>query len=186
MPTSSDDGRVWGRPEAIDSIGRVPGRQLRVVVTVLGLIAIGFGIYLGTQVVVNASPVQQQTAAPDGPAVVTTCASVPLSLKPGQFPPEVPLNKLATTGVLPGRVVRIYSADSDGKAQMLVPQAFVLAATPDTAKGTLQVEVLIRSGPNDTVLAQLNGANAKGSLSINILYDVNVKPAEVRNSCRNG
>lgn len=172
MARRHDDGRIWDRVEIVDPVVRMPGRRRRAVATVVGLAAVGAGIYLGAGAgFVDPAPAPAGSAA--APAAVTTCASVGINLVKGRYPAE---------GVPESAVVRLFRADRDGTARLLVPQAFVLKSSEDPRDGSLTLSVVIRSGAGDGVVTDVNGANAEGSLSTAVLYDVD--PGLVLDECR--
>jgi hypothetical protein len=177
MAKSPDDGRVWGRPEALDTLGRQPGRRRRSFGMVLGVAAIAAGAYLGFT---GPAIGQTDTAAPATgeaapPTARATCASIGVSLSQNRIPAE---------GIAESSVVRLSRADADGAARMIVPEAYVLRAAPQD-DGSVQVSVLVRTTPvgEDTV-EQVNGANADRTLSAAVLYDVD--PLQVLDDCRSG
>lgn len=173
MARRSEDGRIWGRPEALDTLGRLPGRRRRSVGTVVGVAAIAAGAYLGLTDTARG----QDVAAPPVPAATTapiaTCASIGVNLSPTRIPAE---------GVVESAVVRLTRADADGSARLLVPEAYVLKSVP-SPDGGVQLSVLVRSDPRSVdVVEQVNGANADRSLSAAVLYDVD--PLQVLDECR--
>lgn len=174
MSRPDPDGSVWGRPEAIDSLSRRPGRGRRWAIAGLGAVSLACGAWLGTSTVTAAmSPVAQIASAP---GANLTCSSVGVTLIAGAYPAE---------GVPERGVVRLYRADPDGHAEMILPQAHVLRSTPGP-DGTLTLSVAIRSGPpgNDRQAVDVAGASAAKSLTATVLYDVD--PVRVLDVCREG
>jgi hypothetical protein len=176
MARTDDSGAVWGRPEAVDSLGRRPGRRRPLVLALLGAASLLAGAYLGSnaasgQPLVPASAPVSAVAPTPG---LTTCASVGVRIEPGNFPAE---------GVPEVSVVRLYRADPDGQAVLLVPEAHVLRSTSDP-DGTLSLSVLVRSGPegDDQPAIDVAGASASRSLVATVLYDVD--PVRVLDDCR--
>ncbi len=176
MARAEEDGRVWGRPEALDTLGSLPGRQRRWLGTLTGLLAIVAGAWIGLS-----GPSDGRAAGGPGPAAtsgvvpVATCASVGVGLAPGGVPAE---------GVPQSSVVRLSRADPDGEARLLVPEAYVLRSVTEP-DGTVRLSVLVRSGPgNVDVVQQVNGANADRTLTAAVLYDVD--PLRVLDECRRG
>jgi hypothetical protein len=176
MRKSPDQGRVWGRHEALDRLGRSPGSRYRWLGSLLGVSAIAAGAYIGL-----ADPARGQATAPPvptsaGKAVATsTCASIGINLSKSRIPAE---------GIAEASVVRLARADSDGAARLLVEQAYVLKSVP-VDDGGVQLSVLVRVGPdNADTVEQVNGANADRSLSAAVLYDVD--RLRVLNECRSG
>lgn len=187
MANKVDDGRVWGRPEALDTLGRVPGRRGRTAAGVVGVVAIAVGSYLAfndpassagrpAPSTIAAAPLQAgaPTPAPE------TCASIAVNLPASRVPAE---------GILPNSVVRLSRIDASGSAQLLIPQAYVLRAEKGDQgdQGGLRLSVLVRSGSTidaagRDVVDQINGANADGSLVAAILYDINAD--QVLDECR--
>jgi hypothetical protein len=171
MPRSSESGRTWSRPEALDVFGRLPGRRMRWFGSMIGIGAIVTGAYLGlfSPVSSSASP-QFSTAASEESS---TCASVGITLAATKIPAE---------GIVENSVIRLTRIDAMGDATLLVPQAYVLAASSLEA-GALQVSVLVRidSGGNDLVEA-VNGSSADNSLAAAVLYDVDA--VQVLDECR--
>jgi hypothetical protein len=174
MARVKEDGRVWGRPEALDTLGSLPGRRRRWLGTLTGVLAIGAGAYIGLS-----NPPGGQTTGSAGPTAtagvvpIATCASVGVSLAAGGVPAE---------GIPQSSVVRLSRADPSGEARLLVPEAYVLRslAEPD---GAVRLSVLIRSGPeNVDVVQQVNGASADRTLTAAVLYDVD--PLQVLDECR--
>jgi hypothetical protein len=164
----ADDGQVWSRAEALDSLGRSGGRRARAVIAVLGAAAAVWGAFL----LVTGPPAR---AVPAPVTTAATCASVGIGLPVARIPAE---------GIPESSVVRLSRADADGTARMLVPQAFVLKSVTGAA-GTVQLSVLVRSdlaGP-DTV-EQVIGSNADGSLRAAVLYDAD--RLQVLDRCRSG
>jgi hypothetical protein len=175
----SEDGRVWGRPEAVDSLGRVPGRHRRTLGTLVGLASVVGGIYLGfgqgmAGTAASTASAAPTAAAPPAEQAKATCASIGINLAAGRFPAE---------GVPESSVVRLFRADRDGQARLLVPQAHVLTSVPGP-DGAVTLSVLVRSGPGegDRIVNEINGANADGTLTSAVLYDVD--PLEVLDECR--
>lgn len=174
MAKQPDDGRVWGRPEALDTLGRLPGRWRRALGTTLGVVAIAAGGYVALT-----SPAAQQPGA--GPVVPTsqvvagtsTCASIALNLPATRVPAE---------GIGEASVVRLSRAGADGSARLMVAQAYVLKVT--RARDGIQMSVLVRTAAagEDETVNQLNGASADGSLAVAVLYDVD--PLVVLDECR--
>lgn len=172
MARQAQDGRVWGRAEALDTLGRLPGRRRRSVGMLLGVAAVVMGAYLGL-----ADPARGQSAppvTPSGPAVQpATCATVGVRLSASRIPTE---------GIAERNVVSLSRADRDGNAELLVPRSYVLKSAPGP-EDTVQLSVLIRSDSNGPDAVQrVNGANADNSLSAAVLYDVNAQ--QVFNECR--
>lgn len=157
MARTELDGSVWGRPEAVDTLGMRPGRSRRWVVAALGSLSLLAGAYIGT------SPWEE-----------FTCSSVGVTLVAGAYPAE---------GVPEVSVVRLYRADPDGRAVMLVPQAHVLRSV-QYDDGSVALSVLIRSGPSgdDQQAAEVAGAAAAKSLTATVLYEVD--PIQVLDECR--
>jgi hypothetical protein len=175
MASKIDDGRVWGRPEALDTLGRVPGRRGRTAGGALGMAAIAVGAYLA----LNGPAIgQDRPPVAAGPAAAPeTCTSIGLNL---------PANRIPAEGIQEGTVTRLSRVDPDGSARLLIPQAYVLKVT-DTGEGALRLSVLVRSGSTvdatgSDMVEQVNGANADGSLTAAILYDVTAD--RVLNECR--
>lgn len=174
MATELDDGRVWGRPESLDTLGRIPGRRRRSLGTLLGVAAIALGVWVGfSGVAGGANPsTPRATPTPSAPVVEPTCASIGVTLDTTRIPAE---------GVAESSVVRLSRAVPDGPAQLLVPQAYVLAVTP--VDGGIQMSVLVRTDVSD-MIEQLNGSSADDSLAAAVLYDVD--PLQVLDQCRSG
>lgn len=173
MPKPADGVRSWGRPEAPETIGWHPARVRRAVGTAVGSVAIVAGAVLavlqttGWTGAFSGLPGRGAAAAAPAPPsepAVATCVSIGVTLPVGRFPAE---------GVAAERVVRLFRADRDGTARVLVPQSFVLASKR-ADDGAVNLSVLVRSGsgPDDARVAEINGANAEGSLSAAVLYDV--------------
>jgi hypothetical protein len=184
MASKIDDGRVWGRPEALDTLGRVPGRRGRTAAGALGIAAIAVGAYLALSGPANGQdrppPVAASVAQPPagGPAAVPeTCATIGLDL---------PANRIPAEGITKQSVIRLSRVDADGSARMLVPQAYVLEVA-DGDRGGLRLSVTVRSGSTadatgSDLVDQIIGANAAGSLATAILYDVKWQP--ILDECR--
>lgn len=178
---SPDQGRVWGRPEALDRLGRAPGRGRRWLGTASGAAAIATGAYLGFAAPASgqsapppATPTAAPSAAPE-PVAAGTCASIGVNLDESRIPAE---------GIAEATVVRLTRADSDGSARLLVPMAYVLTSVP-IDDGGAQLSVLVRVDADDAdTVEQVNGANADRSLSAAVLYDVD--RLQVLEECRNG
>ncbi len=176
MAGRADDGRVWGRPEALDTLGRPPGRRQRSLGTFVGVLAIAAGAYIGITAPASGAPgpggPSGASAAPVGEA---TCASIGVTLDITRIPAE---------GVAESAVVRLSRTNADGSAELLVPQAYVLKVTPVPDAG-IQMSVLVRTDPAgaDTI-DQLGGASADGSLAAAVLYDLNA--LQVLDECRSG
>lgn len=172
MATDLDDGRVWGRPESIDTLGKAPGRARRSLGTLVGLAAIALGTWVGVAGgVVGVSPAEAPRSV-EAPAPEGTCASIGVTLETTQIPAE---------GVADKTIVRLSRVDDDGAAQLLAARAYVLAVTP--IDDGIQMSVLVRTdeaGP-DTI-ERINSANTDGSLVAAVLYDV--VPREVVDECR--
>ena len=174
MGKQADGIRYWGRPEAAETLGWHAARRRRLATTVRGRVAGATGAGLavsqpamGTIMVpgaLGASPTGDPAATPSSEAALSTCVSVGVNLPVGRYPAE---------GVAESRVVRLFRADRDGSARVLVPQTFVLAATPGP-DGSVNLSVLVRSAPGqgDRQVEEINGANAEQSLSAAVLYDV--------------
>jgi hypothetical protein len=174
MRTTRDDGSTWGRPEALDALGRRPGRWPQRIGTGVGLAAIAAACYVAFGIPgVGPVAVGQPAPSTTGPAAAGTCASVGVTLLPNRIPAE---------GVAPDQVVQLSRTNADGSARVLVPQAYVLrvAKAPD---GGLQVSVLVRTEANggDTV-NQINSANSDQSLIAAVLFDVD--PPTAKEECR--
>jgi hypothetical protein len=179
MASKIDDGRVWGRPEALDTLGRVPGRRGRTAGGALGMAAIAVGAYLALNgpaigqerpplPPVAASPTPTAGARPS--AIPEACTGIVVNLPASRVPAE---------GIPPASVIRLSRVDPGGSA-LLVPQAFVLRVA-DGPDGGLRLSVLVRGGSTvDTagrdMVEQVNGANADGSLVAARLYEVDSKP----------
>jgi hypothetical protein len=184
MASKIDDGRVWGRPEALDTLGRVPGRRGRTAAGAFGIAAIAVGAYLAFSGPANGQdrppPVTAllvQTPAGGPAAAPETCTSIGLDL---------PANRIPAEGIQEGSVTRLSRVDADGSARLLVPQAYVLKVA-DGDRGGLRLSVLVRSGSTvdatgSDPVDQINGANADGSLAAAILYDV--ESQRVLDECR--
>lgn len=173
MATDLDDGRVWGRPESLDTLGRIPGRRRRSLGTLLGVAAIALGVWVGfSGAAGGASPTAPRAAPAAAPALEATCASIGVTLGTTRIPAE---------GVAESSVVRLSRAVPDGPAQLLVPQAYVLAVTP-VSEG-IQMSVLVRTDDAETI-EQLTGASADDSLTAAVLYDLD--PLQVLDQCRSG
>lgn len=178
MAKQVDDGRVWGRPEALDTLGRPPGRNRRSLGTLVGVLAIAVGAYVGITAPANGAPVAGRpgpTGVPAAPLGEATCASIGVTLDTTRIPAE---------GVAESAVVRLSRTNTDGSAALLVPQAYVLKVTPVPGDG-IQMSVLVRTDPGgvDTI-DQLGGASADGSLAAAVLYDLDA--LQVLDECRNG
>jgi hypothetical protein len=174
MRTKRDDGSTWGRPEALDTLGRRPGRWGQLIATGVGLSAVVTGGYIALGIPAGGLvPLGQLTPSTIKPAAAGTCASIGVTLLPNRIPAE---------GVAPDQVVQLSRTNADGSARVLVPQAYVLrvAKAPD---GGLQVSVLVRTEANggDTV-NQINSANSDQSLIAAVLYDVDAPAA--KEECR--
>jgi hypothetical protein len=168
MATQPDDGRVWGRPEALDTLGRVPGRGRRWLGTVLGVAAIGTGAYLGfTGPASGATGTSTSAVTTTTPAEDATCGSVGITLSKDRLPAE---------GIPPKSVLRLSRTNPDGSAELLVPEAAVNEVVPDG--DVLRVSVFLRTDLHD----QINGANADGSIAVSVLYDA-IRPDVVK-ACR--
>ena len=168
MARDTDDGRVWGRPEALDTLGRLPGRRRRSLGTLVGLAAIVAGTWVGfTGAAGGASPVSAPAPAAEG-----TCASIGVSLTTERIPAE---------GVAERSVVRLSRTNPDGTSQLLAPRVFVLKVTP-VPEG-IQMSVLVRTAlAGDGTAEQVNGASADGTLTAAVLYDLD--PLQVVDECR--
>ena len=172
MGTDRDDGRVWGRPESLDTLGRTPGRARRSLGTLLGLAAIALGTWVGFAGAADGVSTGEAPRAVDVPVARATCASIGVTLDTTRIPAE---------GVAEATVVRLSRVDDDGAAQLLVPQAYVLAVAP--IDDGIQMSVLVRADPaGPDTIEQVNGASTDGSLVAAVLYDV--VPLEVLNECR--
>jgi hypothetical protein len=178
MSQAPDQGQFWGRPEALDKLGRSPGRRFRWLGTLLGVSAIAAGAYVGF-----AGPARGTSAAQAAPSTsaavaaagTATCASIGINLSKSRIPAE---------GIAEASVVRLARADADGTARLLVAQAYVLKSVP-VDDGGVQLSVLVRVGPdNADTVEQVSGANADRSLSAAALYDIN--PLRVLEECRSG
>lgn len=176
MARDADDGRVWGRPEALDTLGRLPGRRRRSLGTVLGVAAIVAGTWVGFSGAAGGASLQQNadpsaTAAPGGEP---TCASIGVTLDTRRIPAE---------GVAESSVVRLSRTDPDGNAELLAPQVYVLKVTP--IDDGIQMSVLVRTDPGGGGAAeQISGASADGTLTAAVLYDLD--PLQVLGECRSG
>jgi hypothetical protein len=168
MARDADDGRVWGRPEALDTLGRLPGRRRRSLGTLVGLAAIVAGTWVGfSGAAGGASP--QQVPEPVGDE---TCASIGVNLDTERIPAE---------GVAERSVVRLSRTNPDGTSELLAPQVFVLKVTP-VPEG-IQMSVLVRTAvTGDGAAERINGASADGTLTAAVLYDID--PLQVVNECR--
>ena len=175
MARHTDGSRYWGRPEAAETLGWHPARRRRLALTVLGLVAVAAGtglavVQLVTGVIMlplgglGSSSTGGPSAMSASEPSLSTCVSIGVNLPVGHYPVE---------GVAESRVVRLFRADRDGTARVLVPQSFVLAAAP-AADGSVNLSVLVRSasGQGDRQVEEINGANAERSLSAAVLYDV--------------
>jgi hypothetical protein len=176
MRKNSEQGQVWGRPEALDTIGRLPGRRRRRWGIVLGVAAIAAGGYLGlaapardlSGVAAGAPAASPAAAAPEA------CFSIGVSIAAARIPAEWVIAKQL--------VVRLSRANPDGSARLLVPEAPVLTSTA-TKDGTVELSVLVRSGSRgDDTVELVNGASADKSLSAAALYDADWK--RLVNDCR--
>jgi hypothetical protein len=173
MARVKEDGRVWGRPEALDTLGSLPGRRRRWLGTLTGVLAIVGGAYIGLSNPPEGRADGAGITTTAGVPPVATCASVGVSLAPGGIPAE---------GIPQAGVVRLSRADPTGQAELLVPEAYVLRSVTEP-DGTVRLSVLIRSGPeNVDVVQQVNGANADRTLTAAVLYDVD--PLQVLDECR--
>lgn len=166
MARSDPDGSVWGRPEAVDTLGRRPG-QRRWVMVGLGMLSLGFGAYLGSGTAPGAAAGPSVSAVVPAlvvPAAEVTCSAVGVTLGPGAYPAE---------GVPVATAVRLYRADPGGGAVMLVPEAYVWEASAGPG-GVVTLTVLIRSGPPgaDQGVVDVTGASAAKRLTVTALYDV--------------
>lgn len=172
MARIADDGRTWARAEAVDTLGRMPGRRRRVLGSALGLAAIGAGVYLGF----GPAAAGPSTAVFDPGPAVATCATLGINLAVGSYPAE---------GIAQSSVIRLWRADRDGTAQLLLPQSFVLASVP-LQDGSVNLSILVRTGvgEGDQVVDDVNGANAERALSAALLYDVD--NVAVLDECRGG
>lgn len=174
MARGADDGRVWGRPEALDTLGRLPGRKRRSLGMLLGVAAIVAGTWVGFTGAAGGASLGQGPgpAAPTAPADEATCASIGVTLDTGRTPAE---------GVAESSVVRLSRAGADGTAQLLAPQVYVLKVTP--VDDGIRMSVLVRTDPSGgDAIDQINGASADGSLTAAVLYDVD--PLQVLDECR--
>ncbi|MCY7340940.1 MAG: hypothetical protein LH603_03540 [Pseudonocardia sp.] len=178
MARSEPDGSVWGRPEAVDTLGRRPG-QRRWAMVGLGMLSLGLGAYLGTSTATGAA------AGPTAPAAVpalaaptaeVTCSAVGVTLEPGAYPAE---------GVPVSTAVRLYRTDPNGEAVMLVPEAYVWEAAAGPG-GVVTLSVLVRSGPPGDAqqVVDVTGASAAKKLTATVLYDVVAN--DVLDECRAG
>lgn len=179
MPRHRPNGTVWGRAEAVDSLGWRPGRTRRILLAGLGTASLALGAYIGTTASGEGTPsgaAGPRSTPPPQVAVPTaaTCSSVGVTLRPEAYPAE---------GVPEASVVRLYRADPDGTAVMIVPQAHLLRSVA-RQDGTLSMSVLIRSGEpgGDAEALAVTGASAAGALTATVLYDVD--PIEVLDACR--
>ncbi len=177
MARSEPDGSVWGRPEAVDSLGRRPGRSRQVLLALLGASCLAAGAFLGTSA--SGAPTPERPAGdPDASynALVNgrTCASVGV---------VIPADRAPAQGIPENVVVSLYRADPTGDAVLIVPRSHVLTSVqnPD---GSLSLSVLVRMGPpgDDQQVADVAGASAAGGLVAAVLYDVN--PILVLDECR--
>jgi hypothetical protein len=171
MARKADDGRTWGRPEALDTLGRPPGSRRRSLGTLLGVAAIAAGAHLGITGPAGGAPgaPAAAVAAPAG-----TCASVGITLPRERIPAE---------GVAQSAVVRLSRADAGAPAELLVPEAYVLTVAP--VDDGIRVSVLVRTDPQGgRTIDLVNAASADGSLAAAVLYDVD--PRQVLDECRSG
>ncbi|HXV94667.1 MAG TPA: hypothetical protein VD813_15290 [Pseudonocardia sp.] len=176
MARSTDDGRVWGRAEALDTLGRQPGRRRRSLGMVLGVGAIAGGAYLGFTGPASGDPVPTGSTAATTPtsAEEATCASVGVTL---------PQRKIPAEGIPEGAVVRLSRVDEAGEATRLVGQSYVLKSAPLEDEPGVQLSVLVRTNPNgEDPVEQVSAASADGSLAAAVLYDADW--AQVVNECR--
>jgi hypothetical protein len=168
MAGKPDDGRTWGRPEALDTLGRPPGSRRRSLGTLLGVAAIAAGAHLGFTGPAPGAPATA-VAAPTG-----TCASVGITLPRERIPAE---------GVAQSAVVRLSRADAGAPPELLVPEAYVLTVAP--VDDGIRVSVLVRTDPEGgRTIDLVNAASADGSLAAAVLYDVD--PRQVLDECRSG
>lgn len=178
MARDEPDGSAWGRPEAVDSLGRRPGRHRRTVLALLGGTCLAAGAYLGAGASAAPLPVDRSAVDPDASynALVSqrTCASVGV---------VVPADRRPAQGIPESVVVSLYRADPTGEAVLIVPRSHVLTSVqnPD---GSLNLSVLVRMGPpgDDQQVADVAGASAAGALVAAVLYDVD--PIRVLDECR--
>lgn len=107
-------------------------------------------------------------------AAIETCVSVPVAVPAGRFPVE---------GVPDATAVRLYGTSTDGSADLLVPETYVLRSTT-TPEGSLNMSVLLRSGAGagDEAVAAVMGASATASLSVGALYDLDA--LQILDACR--
>jgi hypothetical protein len=174
MAKTLEDGRVWGRPEALDTLGRPPGRRRRFLGSLLGVAAIAAGAYLGLTGTANGFGLFTPPPPPP-PPVAETCASLGVTLQPGHFPPE---------GIAPQKVVQLSRVDGDGTGKVIAPKALVLAVTSGTG-GSLRMSVLMRTEMDGvTAASQVSSADRDQALVAAILYDI--KPDRALTACRTG
>lgn len=172
MARRPDDGRTWGRPEALDTLGRPPGSRRRSLGTLLGVAAIAAGAHLGFTGPAAGAPGAPAAAVAAAPA--GTCASVGITLPQERIPAE---------GVAQSAVVRLSRADAGAPPELLVPEAYVLTVAP--VDDGIRVSVLVRTDPQGgRTIDLVNAASADGSLAAAVLYDVD--PRQVLDECRSG
>lgn len=172
MARGEDDGRVWGRPEALDTLGRLPGRKRRSLGALVGVAAIVAGTWVGFSGAAGGASPERGAVAPAARADEATCASIGVTLDTRRTPAE---------GVAESSVVRLSRAGADGTAQLLAPQVYVLKVTP--VDDGVRMSVLVRTDPaGGDAIDQINGASADGSLTAAVLYDVD--PLQVLDECR--
>jgi hypothetical protein len=192
MARTQPDGSVWGRAEAVDSLGWRPGRGRRITLAVLGTASLLAGAYLGTTTSMTA-PVAPAAFDPDAGynalANEPTCASVgvviPADRVPAPVPPPRGEDGPPTPGIPAGLAVALYRAEASGESALITPRAHVLSSE-ENPDGSLDLSVLVRMGPlgDDQQVAEVAAASAAGALVVAVLYDVD--PIRVLNECREG
>jgi hypothetical protein len=176
MARTRPDGSVWGRAEAVDSLGWRPGRGRRTALAVLGAASLAAGAYLGTSTPTStaAAPSADPDAAFTALVNERTCASVGV---------VVPADRAPAEGIPEAVVVALYRAEDDGRSTLITPRSHVLTSE-ENPDGSLGLSVLVRMGPpgDDQQVAELTGASAAGALVAAVLYDVD--PMRVLDECR--
>ncbi len=172
MAAGFDDGRTWGRPESLDTLGRLPGRGRRSLGTVAGVVAIALGAWIGfTGAAAGTAPSTTVTAlpTPQAPTALLTCATIGATFGSTRIPAE---------GVAPGSVVRLLRTAPDGTTSVLVPQAVVVWVTPVEQGFHMSISVRTDAG----TVEQLSAAGQDSSLTVAVLYDV--AALDALNECR--
>jgi hypothetical protein len=179
---------VWGRAEAVDSLGWRPGRGRRVTLAVLGAASLVAGAYLGTTTSMTPAVTPaafDPDAGYDALANERTCASVGVVIPADRVPAPADTADPESPGIPAGVAVALYRAEAGGRSVLITPRSHVLTSE-ENPDGSVDLSVLVRMGPpgDDQQVADVAGASAAGALVAAVLYDVD--PIRVLDECREG